>query len=180
MESGHLPLVFSGMKSPQIQSITETPPFANSEAIVVHCRLLRDSYLRVTNQPLGDASWATLDGDALCAAFWNSEAVIASHGTEDDPVFNYGNRRTLELWETDWPAFTAMPSRLTAESIRREERAAMLARVTADGFIDDYAGVRITTTGKRFQIHRATVWTVLDESGTRRGQAVVFSDWSAL
>ncbi len=161
--------------------MTETPPpFANNDAIAAQCRLLRDSHLRITGQPLGDASWATLDGEALCSAFWNCEAVIASHGTEDDPLFNYGNRRTLELWETDWPTLTTMPSRLTAEPILREERDTMLARVTADGFIDDYAGVRITTTGKRFQIHRATVWTVRDENDTRRGQAVVFSDWSAL
>ncbi len=160
--------------------IDTLPAFACNDAIAAHCRLLRDSYLRVVGQPLGGAYWTALDGDALCTAFWNAEVVIASHGTEDDPVFNYGNRRALALWETDWPAFTAMPSRLTAEPIRREERAAMLARVTADGFIDDYAGIRITTTGKRFQINRATVWTVCDESGTRRGQAVVFSDWSAL
>lgn len=95
-------------------------------------------------------------------------------------MLNYGNRRALELWEADWPTFTSMPSRLTAEPIRREGRAAMLARVTANGFIDDYAGIRISTKGTRFKIHRATVWSVRDESGIRRGQAVVFSDWSPL
>lgn len=159
----------------------ETPPsFACNDTIAAHLRLLRDSYQRVTGHPLVDASWADLDGKALCAAFWNADAVIASHGVQDDPVLNYGNRRALELWEADWPAFTSMPSRLTAEPIRREERSEMLARVTRDGFIDDYAGVRISTKGTRFKIHRATVWTVRDEAGVRRGQAVVFSDWSPL
>ena len=159
----------------------ETPPsFACNESIAAHLRLLRDSHLRVTGQPLGDWNWAGLDGNELCAAFWNADAVIASHGIEDDPVLSYGNRKALELWEADWPAFTSMPSRLTAEPIRREERADMLARVTANGFIDDYAGVRISTKGTRFKIHRATVWTIRDESGTRRGQAVFFSDWSPL
>ena len=134
----------------------------------------------MTGLPLGDPGWAELDGDALCAAFWNANVVIASHGTEDDPVLNYGNRQALELWEADWPAFTSMPSRLTAEPVRREERAEMLARVTADGFIDDYAGIRISTKGTRFKIHRATVWTVRDEADIRRGQAVVFSEWSPL
>ncbi len=160
--------------------IESPPPFACNERIAAHLRLLRDSHLRVTGRPLGDAGWRELDGSALCAAFWNADVVIASHGTEEDPVFNYGNHRALELWETDWPAFTAMPSRFTAEPVRREERAAMLARVTADGFIDDYAGIRITTQGRRFKIHRATVWTVRDEDGVRRGQAVVFSEWSPL
>lgn len=159
---------------------TSPPPFACNDTIATHCRLLRDSHLRVTGQPLGDARWAELDGDELCAAFWHAELVIASHGVEDDPVLNYGNCRALELWEADWPAFTAMPSRLTAEPVRREERAAMLARVTADGFIDDYAGIRISTKGTRFKIHRATVWTLRDAAGIHCGQAVVFSAWSPL
>ena len=159
----------------------ELPPhFACNDAIAAHCRLLRESYLRVTGLPLGDPGWAELEGDALCGAFWNANVVIASHGTEDDPVLNYGNRQALELWEADWPAFTSMPSRLTAEPVRREERAEMLARVTADGFIDDYAGIRISTKGTRFKIHRATVWTVRDEAEVRCGQAVVFSEWSPL
>ena len=159
----------------------ETPPtFASNDAIATQLRLLRNSYQRVTGHPLLDESWTDLDGEALCAAFWNADAVIASHGVEDDPVLNYGNRRALELWEADWAAFTSMPSRLTAEPIRREERAEMLARVTQYGFINDYAGVRISTKGARFKIHRATVWTVRDEAGVRRGQAVVFSDWSPL
>ena len=158
----------------------ETPPFACNDAIAAHCRLLRDSHLRVTGQPLGDPGWARLDDDELCAAFWNADVVIASHGVEDDPVLHYGNRKALELWEAAWPAFPSMPSRLTAEPIRREERAEMLARVTADGCIDDYAGIRISTKGAKFKIHRATVWTVRDEAGVRRGQAVVFSDWSPL
>ena len=159
----------------------ETPPsFACNDAIAAHCRLLCDSHLRVVGQALGEPNWADLDGDELCKRVWNADVVIASHGVEDDPVLNYGNRKALELWEADWPAFTSMPSRLTAEAIRREERAEMLARVTADGFIDDYAGVRISTKGARFKIHRATVWTVRDADGVRRGQAVVFSDWSPI
>jgi len=158
----------------------ETPPFACNEAIAAHCRLLWESHLRATGHALVDPCWADLEGDALCSAFWNAAVVIASHGTEDDPVLNYGNRRALELWEADWPAFTSMPSRLTAEPMLREERAEMLARVAADGFIDDYAGVRISTCGTRFMIHRATVWTVRDATGIRRGQAVMFSDWSPL
>ena len=107
----------------------ETPPtFACNDAIAAHLRLLRDSYQRVTGHPLVNASWTDLDDEALCAAFWNADAVIASHGVEDDPVLNYGNRRALELWEADWPAFTSMPSRLTAEPIRREERAVRSVR----------------------------------------------------
>ena len=60
-----------------------------------------------------------------------------------------------------------MPSRLTAEAPDRAERARLLAEVTARGFIDDYSGVRISHTGPRFQIQRATVWNLTDDQGPR-------------
>lgn len=106
--------------------------------------------------------------------------VVASHLDSADPVLNYGNRQALDLWETTWEEFTATPSRLTAEPVLREERAQMLRRVTARGFVDDYRGVRISRTGRRFLVHRAAVWNVLDEVGSRLGQAVAFSDWTPL
>ena len=72
------------------------------------------------------------------------------------------------------------PSRLTAEPMHRDERAEMLRRTSRDGYIDDYRGVRISTTGRRFLIERATVWNVLDTAGQPAGQAATFSDWSTL
>ena len=62
----------------------------------------------------------------------------------------------------------------------RDERARLLAAVTANGFIDDYAGIRISKTGRRFRIAQATVWNLLDESGTFSGQAAMFSRWEFL
>ena len=106
--------------------------------------------------------------------------VVASHLDSADPVFNYGNRQALDLWETTWEEFTATPSRLTAEPTLRGERARMLQQVTAQGFVDDYRGVRISRTGRRFLVQHATVWNVLDEGGTKLGQAVAFSDWTPL
>jgi hypothetical protein len=105
---------------------------------------------------------------------------VASHGTEADPIFNYGNRMALTLWETTWEAFTAMPSRLSAEPMAQEERRAFLTRVSAHGFIDDYSGIRISTRGRRFRIRRATVWNIIDVRGNYRGQAVVFREWEYL
>ena len=45
--------------------------------------------------------------------------VVASHGIEPDPIYNYGNKVLLELWERDWQQLTSMPSRLSAEEILR-------------------------------------------------------------
>ena len=106
--------------------------------------------------------------------------VQVSHGIETDPVLNYGNATALKLWEMSWDELTRTPSRLTAEAPNREERARLLAAVTANGFIDNYSGIRISKTGRRFRIAQATVWNLLDERGVYCGQAAVFSHWEFL
>ncbi|MFI3122781.1 MAG: MEKHLA domain-containing protein [Methylococcales bacterium] len=55
-----------------------------------------------------------------------------------------------------------------------------MAQVTADGFIDNYQGVRISKTGKRFKISNAIVWNLVDDNGIYQGQAACFSDWEFL
>jgi hypothetical protein len=106
--------------------------------------------------------------------------VIVAHGTETDPIFFYGNQLALSCFEMDFASFTRLPSRFSAEPLLREERDALLARVRDHGFIDDYAGVRVSATGKRFRIEQATVWNLLDESGQRHGQAATFERWLPL
>ena len=106
--------------------------------------------------------------------------VLVSHGTETDPVLNYGNAAALALWEMSWAELTHTPSRLTAEAPNREERARLLAAVSARGYIDNYSGIRISKTGRRFRIEQATVWNLLDERGVAAGQAALFSHWKFL
>ncbi|MFO1519617.1 MAG: MEKHLA domain-containing protein [bacterium] len=103
--------------------------------------------------------------------------IVLSHGAEQDPILNYGNRAALELWEMTWDSFIHTPSRLTAEPLSREARARFLTEVTQKGFIDNYGGVRISNTGKRFQIEGAVVWNIIDERGAYQGQAATFEKW---
>ena len=100
---------------------------------------------------------------------------MVSHGTEDDPVFNYGNRAALARFAMAWEEFTRLPSRESAEPVHRDERRRLLDRVARDGFIDDYEGVRITATGERFVVRGAVVWNVVDAEGVLRGQAATFA-----
>jgi hypothetical protein len=104
--------------------------------------------------------------------------VVVSHGTQADPILNYGNAAALALWEMTPEQFTRTPSRLTAEPMHRDERARLLERTRRDGYVDDYSGVRISSTGKRFRIERAIVWNLIDAAGTHRGQAATFSEWT--
>ena len=116
----------------------------------------------------------------LARAVFEAPFVVVSHGTEADPVLNYGNRTALTLWEMPWEELTRTPSRLTAEAPGREGRARLLEAVTRRGFIDDYSGVRISKTGRRFRISRATVWNLLTEDDRPCGQAAMFDRWAFL
>jgi hypothetical protein len=103
---------------------------------------------------------------------------VVSHGTEADPILNYGNRTALDLWEMTWEQLTKTPSRLTAEPVNRAERERMLEQARLRGFIDTYRGVRVSGTGRRFLVNNAVIWNVLDERRERIGQAATFSRWT--
>lgn len=111
---------------------------------------------------------------------FHAPLVVVSHGTEADPILNYGNGQALALWEMGIETFLQTPSRQTAEPVHRAERAALLERTTRNGFVDDYRGVRISSTGRRFRIERATVWNVRDDSGQIVGQGATFDEWTPL
>ena len=145
-----------------------------SEFVVSHTACLLRSLKHFAGREL--VSGAS-DAHTLSQNIFEASFIIVSHGTEVDPVLNYGNRTALTLWEMTWEELTRTPSRFTAEVPNREERARLLASVTARGFIDDYSGVRISKTGRRFRIHRATVWNLVTEAGQPCGQAAMFDQW---
>ncbi|MGD1901497.1 MAG: MEKHLA domain-containing protein [Geitlerinemataceae cyanobacterium] len=130
---------------------------------------------RALFEPTPDAS-----PDAIARALYEAPFVIVSHGTQADPILNYGNRTAIALWETTWDDITQMPSRLTAEQPNREVRQQMLDRVQRDGYIDDYRGVRISATGRRFEIDDAVVWNLSDADDKFCGQAATFNRWRFL
>jgi hypothetical protein len=130
--------------------------------------LIADSFEDLLGRPL------VLAGDDVIAALWDLPCAVVAHGTEVDPLFFFGNRAALAAFESDVTRFVGMPSRLSAEAPLRDERQRLLERVSRDGFIDDYFGVRISATGRRFRIDRAVVWNLVDGQGVRHGQAATF------
>ena len=142
-----------------------------------HARRLADSHRRWTGRDL-----LPLESDdrELARKLFTAPFVLVSHGTEVDPVLNYGNATALALWEMSWEQLTSTPSRFTAEAPNREERARLLAEVTQNGFIANYAGVRISRTGRRFRIAQATVWNLIGDDGSPAGQAATFGQWEFL
>lgn len=142
-----------------------------------HTRLLLDSYRRWLRRELL-TSRGSLAEDAQ--TLFEAPFVVVSHGTQADPTLNYGNRSALNLWEMDLETLLTTPSRLTAEPVHRDDRARLLERTTRDGYVDDYSGIRITATGRRFRINQAIVWNLIDNEGRLAGQAATFSDWTWL
>ncbi|MEL1250761.1 MEKHLA domain-containing protein [Aurantiacibacter gilvus] len=132
--------------------------------------LLLSSYERLVGQPLAASS------DEL----WHNPAAVVAHGTEDDPLFCYGNACALTLFKMRAGAFVGMPSQQSAEPEHQDERAAMLARLEADDVVTGYSGVRIAADGSRFRINDAVIWNIRDENGGLHGQAAWFEDMDFL
>lgn len=109
-------------------------------------------------------------------ALYHAPFPVLSHNTADDPIFTYGNLAAQRLWEVSWDQITQMPSRLSAELDERATRAAMLASITENGFIDNYHGIRISSSGRRFAIKNAVIWTLTDDQGHKCGQAATFNE----
>lgn len=145
--------------------------------LAAHARALRRSFRALLG---ADLTPPGPEDASNAMALYDAPFALLSHGCEADPVLNFGNAVALSLWERDFASFTQMPSRLTAEPMLVEARAALLNVVTRQGYIDNYSGVRISASGRRFEISRAIVWNVSDADGRPLGQAAKFDAWTML
>ncbi|GDX90806.1 hypothetical protein LBMAG46_08110 [Planctomycetia bacterium] len=172
-------------ETPETVDTVETPITATAEPQEIwqtsewlqQAQLMLDSYSRHTGRQLLERSDDPIDE---ARRLYHAPFVVVSHGTQADPILNYGNLLAQQLWEMDAQTLTSIPSRLTAEPMHRDERAEMMARALRDGFVDDYRGIRISRTGKRFLIEQAVIWNLQDAAGRRLGQAATFSEWKPL
>lgn len=135
-------------------------------------RLIIFSHQQLTGRPL----WPEDDAAGLDAAPF----VVLAHDASADPRFVYANRAALQRFAMTREQLIGLPSRLSAEAPVREERQRLLDAVAARGYIDDYRGVRVDRLGRRFEIHRATVWNLIDAGGSVVGQAASFAEWTDL
>ncbi|MEM8643062.1 MAG: MEKHLA domain-containing protein [Cyanobacteria bacterium P01_G01_bin.54] len=152
-------------------------PFLNTPFYRQHGNLLCQSYQRFTGQSLLPNP---LTHEEPIEALFAAPFALLSHGIEADPIFNFGNQTALTLFELTWAQLLQVPSRTSAEPLNQAERQRLLTRVTEQGYIDDYSGVRISATGRRFLIRAAIVWNLIDAQGQYQGQAAVFDQWCFL
>lgn len=148
------------------------------EALVGPTGLILDNYRRLFGRDLVEKNGVA---DSVVALFEAPRVVLSALGTAGtDHIFNYANRTALSAFETTWDQLIGLPSSESAEPVHRDERRRLLDEVTRHGFINDYSGIRISRTGRRFRILRATVFNLLDEADNYAGQAATFVDWEPI
>ena len=145
--------------------------------IIRWSKILADNYHQLLGENLID-SVAT--PEQLSQALFYAPFVLVSHGTQADPIFNYGNQTALQLWSLSWSEFTQTPSASVTEPNEIEDRALMLKQAAEQGYIENYQGTRTAKTGKKFRIERVKLWNLTDESGRKCGQAATFPSWTWL
>ena len=133
-----------------------------------HAALLLESYRHWIQRDL-------LISVTPAQALYHAPFGVLSHDTAADPCFTYANLAAQTQFEMTWPEIVGLPSRLSAEPLAQAERENLLTRVASQGYIDDYSGVRIARSGKRFTIQNATVWNLVTQSGVVLGQAACFN-----
>lgn len=160
------PLMYSNLTTPWTDSAWQA-----------RTACLLNSYERWLGRSLIDSTGTP---EEVARGLFEAPFVVVAHGTESDPILNFANRTALALWELDLATLLTVPSRQTAEPVHRDERARMLQRTREQGYIDDYTGIRITATGRRFRIAQAVVWNLVDADGNHAGQAATFAEWTWL
>ncbi|MDZ4788771.1 MAG: MEKHLA domain-containing protein [Blastochloris sp.] len=155
--------------------MTNSPLCLHKEFLLEHTNLLLTSYKHWLKR---DLIVQTGDPERDAELLFLAPCVVVSGGSEADQLLNYGNQAALDLWEIPFETFCGTPSRLTAEPMHRSARAEFLKRVRNFGFVENYQGVRISSSGQRFKIKKATVWNLLTAGGSYAGQAAAFSAWS--
>lgn len=148
-----------------------------SADLAVPTRLILANYRRLLGRDLIPRDAA----DPVTALFGAPFVVLSALGPfGSDHIFNYANRTALEAFEASWDDLIGRPSSESAEPVHRDERRRLLDEVGRHGFIENYAGIRISRKGHRFRILRATVFNLLDDAGNYAGQAATFADWEPL
>ncbi len=142
-----------------------------------HSVLLCQSFERLVGRPLVDPTPAL---EEMADRLFDAPFVVVSHGTQEDPILNYGNAIALQLWEMTWEELTSTPSRMTAEPANQAARAEAMERVKEVGYTEGYRAIRISKSGRRFEIANTVIWNVISEQGDYVGQAATFADWTFL
>ena len=149
-----------------------------------------ENHIRLLNQSLQDSSGQSLFGwiqtqqyidgenqlieESAQALHNNTRFGVLSHGTQPDPVYNYGNLASLELFEQTIEKLCQTPSRFSTIPELMEDRSDLIKAIEKDGHGTIHNAIRISAEGRPFEIPQIKVWTVRDDDGKRIGLAAIY------
>jgi hypothetical protein len=147
------------------------------EEIINWTQILLDSYKQLLAKELIIRKGSKIE---QAKQLFFAPFVVISHGIEADPIYNYGNKSGLILWERSWEELRKTPSRTSAEPLLREERQQLLTETKNQEYVINRQAIRISKTGKKYQINDITIWNLYNQKNKYCGQAATFSDWILL
>lgn len=105
----------------------------------------------------------------------NQRFGVLSHGTQPDPIFNYGNKASLELFGYKIEELCRTASRLSTVPELMNDRDTLIQDIETRGYGYIADAVRVKYDGELFVIDSILVWTVFDEADKRIGLAAVYN-----
>lgn len=144
-------------------------PYTDGD-IIMHSLTIIDSYYRCVGKTIFAEK---VEISAAAKKLWELPLAVVSHGTEDDPIFNYANKAALEIFNVDWATFTSWPSRETASNEEQTSRNELLA-ATVTNTTDLKGIVRRTAAGREFRVLDGLLWPLTDLNGEFYGQAAIY------
>jgi hypothetical protein len=105
----------------------------------------------------------------------NERHVVISHGTQEDPIYNYANKAGLQFSGYSEDEFVQLPSRYSApDGSLRADRSVIVQHVIQHGWAIIPEAIRQNKAGQCFLVQRILFFNVYDDNGNRIGQAATF------
>ncbi|EFJ51975.1 hypothetical protein VOLCADRAFT_87027 [Volvox carteri f. nagariensis] len=121
----------------------------------------------------------------ICDSYWRLTKKYLLEGVDfnrlptegvTDPIYTYGNRAALDLFEVTWDELLQTPSRKSAadDPDAQKDRNGLLDRAAETGVVSGFEVWRVSKSGRRFKIKDGTLFNIIDREGNKLGQAAVF------
>ena len=105
----------------------------------------------------------------------NERFGILSHGTQQDPIYNYGNKASLLLFDETLENLCQTPSRYSTVESLMQDREQLIQQIADVGYGTITNALRTTTRGKLFVMETIWIWHVHHpNNGQRIGLAALY------
>lgn len=167
---------------PSLQGNITIPRSDDGRDILTHIRWV-DASLRkwtgrgvVERMGLLNTNIVVEDNSVYETIYNDNRYVLITHGTEVDPIYNFGNRAALTAFWRSWDNLVELPSAQSVvlqsqDEVRRKE---LMRQVTEQNYVDDATGIRIRDDGTFLRLVDAVVWNCINDEGIAIGQAAFF------